>query len=352
MKRNTYVEVNLKNIESNVKKLINDNNEYEYYFGVVKADCYGHNNLDTVKAIIDGGCNYLAVATLDEALEIRREILDIPILCLGIVPVEFIGKCIDNNITITISNKEYLMKILKEKIDKVRVHIKVNTGMNRLGVNNKEDFNDIYRILKENNIEIEGIFTHIYNADDEELTFKQFEKFEKITEDIDLKEIPIIHLCASDATISYKKIPYANGCRFGIAMYGFTEESTLEFLPTFSLYSEVIQINELENETLGYNGAYEVKEKEKIAVIPIGYADGIIRKNTGRKVYINENEYNIVGNICMDMLFVKVDESVRVGDKVTIIKDIKHINEIAKHLETIPYEILCSISKRVPRIYK
>ena len=102
---------------------------------------------------------------------------------------------------------------------------------------------------------------------------------------------------------------------------------------------------------MGYNGRYKVTTPEKIAVVPIGYADGIIRKNTGRNVYINEKSYNIVGNVCMDMLFVKVDDFVKVGDKVTIIKDIQHIEQIAKHLDTIPYEVICSISKRVPRIY-
>ena len=102
---------------------------------------------------------------------------------------------------------------------------------------------------------------------------------------------------------------------------------------------------------VGYGSTYEAKNDEWIGVVPIGYADGIIRKNTGRNVYINEKSYNIVGNVCMDMLFVKVDDFVKVGDKVTIIKDIQHIEQIAKHLDTIPYEVICSISKRVPRIY-
>ncbi len=134
-------------------------------------------------------------------------------------------------------------------------------------------------------------------------------------------------------------------------MYGLMENKQVEIRPTFRLYSEIIQINDVENGTVGYNGNYKVSAPEKIAIVPIGYADGIIRKNTGRNVYINNQSYNIVGNICMDMLFVKVDNFVKVGDKVTIIKDIQHIEQIAKHLDTIPYEIICSISKRVPRIY-
>lgn len=351
MYRNTYVEVNLQNIENNVKNLIKHYSGYKYYFGVVKADCYGHNDIKTVEAIINGGCNYLAVATLEEALKIREKIKDIPILCLGIIPIDFIEECIKSNITITISNIEYLEKLVAQKHNNLKVHIKINTGMNRLGTNNKEEFNKMYEIIKNSNLILEGIYTHIYNSSSKEDTINQFNKFEEITSDIKLEDIPIVHLCASDATMAYAKLPYANGCRLGIAMYGLMENKEIPLLSTFSLCSEVIQVNEVENGTVGYSGNYKVEGRERIAVVPIGYADGIIRKNTGRNVYINNKSYEIVGNVCMDMLFVKVDNSVKVGDKVTIIKDIKHIEEIAKHLDTIPYEVMCSIGKRVPRLY-
>lgn len=351
MYRNTYVEINLKNIENNVRSLINKYNGYKYYFGVVKADCYGHNNIKTVEAIIRGGCNYLAVATLEEALEIRKSITNIPILCLGIIPVEFIKECINNNITITINSIDYLEKIIMKEHNNLKVHIKINTGMNRLGTNNKEEFEKIYKTIKNSNIILEGIYTHIYNSSNNADTLNQFKIFEEITSSVNLEDIPIVHVCASDATILYEKLPYANGCRLGIAMYGLVENKQLKLHSTFSLYSEIIQINTVTNGTVGYNGNYKVNGTEKIAVVPIGYADGIIRKNTGRNVYINNKEYTIVGNVCMDMMFVKVDDSVKVGDKVTIIKDIEHIEKIAKHLDTISYEVMCSIGKRVPRVY-
>jgi len=351
MYRKTYVEINLKNIENNVKTLINKYNNYKYYFGVVKADSYGHTGIETVEAVIRGGCNYIAVATLDEALEIRKDIKNIPILCLGIIPIEYIEECVKNDVTITISNIDYLNELVNKCQNNLKIHIKINTGMNRLGVSNRSDFNYMYKLVKQSNLILEGIYTHIYNALDKESTLKQFNKFEEITNNIELEDIPIVHLSASDATIGYPKRLYANGCRLGIAMYGLEDNKQEGLLSTFSLHSEVIQINDIENETLGYNGTYKTDKKEKIAVIPIGYADGIIRKNTGRCVYINNKQYNIVGNICMDMLFVKVDDTVKVGDKVTLIKDIQHIQEIAKHLDTISYEVLCSIGKRVPRVY-
>ena len=348
MYRNTYVEVNLSSIKNNVKKLIEKYSNYKYYFGVVKADCYGHNGNDTVKTIIDAGCNYLAVATLDEAMEIRKDIKDIPILCLGIIDKKYIPICIENNITITISNLDYIKEL--DSYDNLKVHIKVNTGMNRLGVSSKNEFNEVYKLIKEKNLLLEGVYTHIYNVGDNNDTINQFNTFEIITSDIDLNSIPIVHVGASEATEFYPKKEYANGCRLGIAIYGLIDYPDIEFDSTFSLYSEVIQINKVDSGTVGYNGTYKANN-DLIAVVPIGYADGIIRKNTGRFVYINNKPYKIVGNVCMDMLFVKVDESVKVGDKVTIIKDIEHIKEIANHLDTITYEVICSISKRVPRIH-
>ena len=351
MYRNTYAVVNLKNLKYNVKTLINKYNNYKYYFGVVKADCYGHYDISTVKTIIDAGCNYLAVATLDEALIIREDMKDIPILCLGIIDVKYIPLCIKKNITVTISSLDYVEKI-REENNKLKVHIKVNTGMNRLGVNNKDEFNKICKMVKKKKYLLEGIYTHIYNPQDRNDTINQYKEFEKITEDINLTEIPIIHIGASEATENYPKKDYANGCRLGISMYGLIDCHDIKLKSTFSLNSEVIQINKVTDGVVGYNGEYKINKEEYIAIIPIGYADGIIRKNTGRYVYINNKAYKIVGNICMDMLFVKVDKTVKVGDKVIIIKDNNHIKEIAKHLDTITYEVICSINKRVPRIYK
>ncbi len=350
MYRNTYAEVNLTNIKHNIKKIINTYSDYDYYFGVVKAWCYGHGDINVVKAVIKAGCNYLAVATLDEALEIRGEIEDIPILCLEIVPLDYIKICADNKITITISDVDYLKKVLLMECG-LKVHIKLNTGMNRLGINSRDEFNLIYQMIKDSNLVLEGIYTHIYDALDELTTNQQYKKFEELIADIDLTNIPIVHIGASDVTMRYPKLSYCNGCRLGICMYGLMSEKSSDFLPTFSLYSEVIQINEVEDDIVGYNGAYRVNGKKLIAVVSIGYADGISKKNTGRYVYINDRQYKIVGNICMDMLFVLIDEKVKVGDKVVVIKDIEHIRYIADYLDTITYEVICSIGRRVPRVY-
>ena len=348
MYRNTYIEVNLENIKDNILKIRSNCSGYKYYFGVAKANCYGH-GIEAVRAMIAGGVNYLAVATLDEAIEIRKMNIDMPILCLGIIPLNYIDIAKQYNVTITISNMDYLKEIVK--YNNLVFHLKINTGMNRLGFKDKEEIKNAYDMIKESSNKLEGIYTHIYEASDNDLSSRQINVFKELTSLINLNDIEIIHIGASDYTINYPKLDFVNGCRLGIIMYGLNDRLNLK--STFSLISEVIQINEIKKgETVGYNGTYEALCDSKVAVIPIGYADGIIRENKGRYVYINDNKYEIVGNVCMDMLFVKVDDDVKVNDKVYLIKDNDHINYIASYLDTIPYEIICSFKSRVPIKYK
>ena len=344
------MEVYLDNIKYNVEKIINKYHDYEYYFAVVKASCYGL-GLEPIKKMLEAGCNYLSVATLEEALEIRKLYKDIDILTFGIVDLKYLDLCIENNITITISNIEYLEELIKLKPTDVKVHLKLNTGMNRLGIKRQEEVDYAYNLLLNSNIYLEGIYTHIYDSSNYEHTTNQYKTFEFLTQNIDLNKIKIVHIDASTSLINYPKKEYCNGCRLGIIMYGL-EDNSNNLLSTYKLKSKIIQINEIENESVGYSAKYKTDKKELIGVVPIGYADGFIRKNTGGFVYINNNRYEIVGNICMDMLFVRIDEKVKVGDEVELIKDNNHINEIAKHLDTISYEISCLIGDRVPRIYK
>ena len=344
--RNTYAEINLDNIKNNVENIISNFNDYKYYIGVVKADTYGHNSSEVIKSIIDGGCNYLAVSSLDEALEIRKD-FSIPILCLGIIDTKYIDICIDNNIDITIPSFNYFREI-KEK--KVTCHIKIDTGMNRLGIKEKYEVNEIFNTSS--NITIKGIYTHIYEATNKENTNKQITKFKELTSDIDLNSIEMVHIAQSDTLINYQKLDFCNGCRLGIIMYGLTD-TELKLLDTIKLVSEIIDIKKLKkDETVSYNGTYKAIEDELIGIVSIGYADGVNRKLTGAYIYINDKKYEIIGNICMDMLMVKIDETVKIHDKVYIYKDINHIKYLSNYIDTIPYELICNISKRVPRVYK
>jgi len=243
--RKTYLEIDLNSIESNVRKVISKFNNYKYYFGVVKADAYGCGDSNSAEAIIKGGCNYLAVATFDEAMEIRSKVKDIPILCLGVINPKFINECVKNNITVTINSLEYLKELIRENCNGLKVHIKINTGMNRLGISCKEEVKEIFDIISKEDVEIEGIYTHIYNASSKEDYSNQIEKFRETIEVIDISNVKIIHISASEALVKYYKPDFVNGCRLGIIMYGFTEDKNLNLSSAIRLYSEVIQINEL-----------------------------------------------------------------------------------------------------------
>ena len=347
MYRNTYVEINLKNIKYNVNKIIKKYKDYKYYIGVVKADSYGHNTEKVVKAIIDGGCNYLAVSSLDEALEIRKY-FDIPILCLGIIHSKYAEVCEKNKIDVTVTNLDYLKQIKNYKLN---IHIKVDTGMNRLGLKNKEEFDNIINELENSNLNLKGIYTHVYKANNKKIIEKQINKFKAITNNIDLNKIEIVHIAQSDTLINYPKIDFCNGCRLGIIIYGLNDNS-LNLKSTFSLISEIIEIKRIKKgDEVSYNGKYKAKKDETIGIVSIGYADGVNRKLTNSFVYINNKEYKIIGSICMDMLMVKIDDSVKLSDKVYIYKDIEHIKYLSMYLKTIPYELICNVSKRVPRKY-
>ena len=379
MYRNTYVEVNTNTIKNNIKNIIQYNNKYKYYIGVVKGNAYGH-GLKVGKYMIESGINYLAVSTLDEALEIRNNVdKNIPILILQPVNLENIDICLKNNITITISNYEYYQHLIKLNINNLKVHLKIDTGMNRLGINNKEYINEIYNNKKFN---LEGIYTHLATIGISDDRFdKQINKFRELTKDIDLNKIEIVHLYSSNAFIIHPKLEFANAVRLGIIMYGISprninnkglknflrklkrdytrkklklsiinDDFSIDVKPALKLCSEVSEIKEVDAlEYIGYGNHYKTNEKCKIAIVPVGYMDGLSLNNSGRNVIINNNNYPIVGVINMGMITVKIDDTVKLHDKVIIIKNIR---EISNYTNTTPHQLITSISPILPRIYK
>ena len=387
MYRKTYVEVNIDNLKSNVENIVNNYNEYKYYFGVVKGNCYGHGTKYVINELIDSGINYLAVSNLEEALDVRNINKEIPILILEPIHLEYINICIENNITITVHDYFYAKELLKIELkNKLKIHLKIDSGMNRLGLKNKEKLNEIYNNLKEKtNIEIEGVFTHFatLGINDKDWDI-QLDKFKKLTEDINLEEIPIVHLAKSAAFLEHPKIEFTNGIRLGIAMYGYDPkpifnekgiknklrkikreylkkknnvsstnlEIPFELKPAFNMYTELIQIKEIKKgEFVGYGAAYRATENIKIGIMPVGYDDGIFRKSRGRYVSINNKKYQIIGDVGMGMCAVKIDDVVKINDKVVLIGDNTPIKEVAKHIGTSIYEIMCNIGRNIPRVY-
>ena len=195
---NTYLEINLDTLRNNTKTIIEKYNNYKYYFGVVKSNAYGHGEY-IVNEIIKGGINYIAVSYLEEALKVREYNKEIPILCFVPIDLEELDLATKNNITLTISNLNYLKELIKILNKKIKVHIKLDTGMNRLGFKNKNEVNDAYKLIKENIfMELEGIFTHLSTVGVHDKIYdSEINKFKYLTEDINLKDIPIIHLTSS-----------------------------------------------------------------------------------------------------------------------------------------------------------
>ena len=379
MFRKTYVKINNKNLTNNIKEIISKYNNYKFYFGVVKGNAYGHGDY-IVNDLIKGGINYLAVSSLEEAISIRKYNKEIPILCLEPINLEYIKDILDNNVTITIENIEYVKELIDKKIDKqLKVHIKLDTGMSRLGFTNKEELNESINLLKENNnILLEGIYTHMATSGINDVYYdKQISKFKYLTEDINLKEIPIVHIGRSMTLVNHSKLDFVNGVRLGICMYGFnnsiptptglkkfkrdrllkklnisetTLTNNLNLKTAFSLYTEVMSIRKIKQGSfVGYGANYIANENIIVATLPIGYVDGMNKYM--KYVSINNNKYEIIGDICMDMTMIKIDDTIKLHDKVEIFGDNISIREVSRRLNTNAYHVVTGITTRVPRVY-
>ena len=379
MYRNTYLKIDNHVLKNNIKKIIQKYNNYKYYIGVVKANAYGHGDY-IVNDLIKGGINYLAVSSLEEAVSIRKYNQEIPILVLEPISIEHLEIIQKYNITITIESLEYAKKLSSTKIkDKLNIHLKLDTGMNRLGFKEKDDLNEAINVLRNNkSIFIEGLYTHIGTSGINDIYYdKSIQIFENLTSDINLQEIPIVHLNRSITLVHHKILPYETGVRLGIIMYGFNQSipnptglrkikrallikklgisesilsNDLDLHTAATLYSEVISIKKVsKGEYVGYGANYIAKEDILVATIPIGYNDGI--KQSMQYVSINNKLYPFVGDICMDMIMVKIDETVKLHDQVELFGNNIKIKDVTKRTSTNAYHILTSITTRVPRLY-
>ncbi len=386
MYRKTFIEINLDNIIKNVKNIIKKYPDYKYYIGMVKSNAYGH-GMYVINEMINNGINYLAVSNLEEALDIRRFNKDIPVLCVEPIELDSIDVAIKNNVTITIHDIDYFKKINDQIKKKIKVHIKIDTGMNRLGIKDKDEFNEIVKLIKENdNIYLEGLFTHFATPGvNDKFYDNQISQFKYITSDIDLSKIDIIHLSSSFIMLAHPKIEIANGVRCGTILFGYDiapkklnnspknilrkirnsylikkynisktyENVDIDLKPAFKVKTNVIQIKKIKkHEKVGYGILYEAQKNEIIATLPIGYDDGIGINHENRYVLINNKKYKAVGEISMCMMSVLVDESVKVGDSVTIMGDSITLGMMSRLNNTSIHNTLVNIGKVLPRIYK
>lgn len=383
MYRKTYALIDEDKLKNNIKEIKEKYNNYDYYIGVVKNNAYQH-GVKVVNSLIEGGVNYLAVSSLEEAIDVRKYNGEIPILCLEVIDLEFIFDCINNNVTITVESFEYLEKLNKIKLDfPIKIHLKINTGMNRLGISETKEVDKCFELIKKNkNLVLEGIYTHFATSGISDKYYDdQMNTFMKLTKNIDLNEIPIVHLGRSLTLVNHDKPDFVNGIRLGIIMYGFAQSlkkdntlrgklrdlkrkqlikkysisktylsNDLNLNTAFSLYSTVMSIKKVKNkEFVGYGAKFFAEKDMKVAIIPIGYADGVTINY--KNVFIKNKKYQIIAD-SMDMLMVKIDNSVKVGDKVEIFGENITIKEVCQTNNCNSYRLFNMISNRVPRVYK
>lgn len=369
-KQRTWAQISMSALEHNYRALRAMLPEGCRFLGVVKANAYGHGAVPVARELVRLGCEMLAVACLDEALELRREGIAAPILILGPTPVEFAPQVVEQDITQAVFTME-LARALSEAAAQqgktARVHIKLDTGMSRVGVtahDPREAARKVAELCGVPHLEFEGVFTHFANADeDEDYTMLQFTRFLDTLGELENSygiTFSIRHCAASAAALKYP-CTHLDMVRPGLALYGHYPDESCRgldgqgLIPVMSVYTRVSAVRELPaGAPVSYGGTRVLERDSRLAVLAIGYGDGFSRRLSDRfRVELNGQEVPVLGRICMDMCMVDVTQlpEVKVGDVAVVFGPDKPLEEAAALVGTIPYELLCDISLRLPRIY-
>ena len=368
--RPVWAEIDLDNLAHNLQEIKRLSKSKEI-IATVKADAYGHGALDIAPTLLANGATRLAVAVVNEAVELRRGGIDCPIMVLGFTPDSLIDSILKYDIEQTVYTYDLAEKISKMAIEKnkiAKIHIALDTGMGRIGFTPEEkSLNQVYKISKLPNIIIEGLFSHFSTADayDKSYTNMQFEKFNWFYDKLKEKgvKINIRHIANSAAIIDLPET-HLEGVRPGIILYGYypseeVSKDKIKLKPVMTLKTNIVHLKEMDQgQYISYGRAFQTRRPSIIATLPVGYADGYTRLLFNKaKVIINGSFAPVVGRICMDQCMVDVTDigEVKVGDEVILMGEYKNLkmtaDEIAELLGTINYEITCMISKRVPRVY-
>lgn len=370
--KRTWAEINLDNIVHNYQAIRNRIPDTCKYLAVVKANAYGHGACAVAHAMENAGADYLAVACLDEAEELRSDGITLPILILGHTPARFVGELIANNITQAVTNEETALaynEIASSLGRKLRVHIKVDTGMSRLGFQCSNDLFDtgvaeIIRSCNLSNLDVEGVFTHFAVSDDPDVdssvsyTKNQFNLFMnviKACEDGGIK-FKIRHCANTGASVNYIDEYALDMVRPGLSLYGYGDNGKYDLKPGMTLKTRVLTVKEYPADTtISYGRKYMTEGNTRIGVLGIGYADGLFRGLSNKCAFMTEQGYaEQRGRICMDMCMIDLSDKDQVKEDsiVEIFGENADINKLCDIIDTIPYELVCAVSKRVPRVYK
>ncbi len=368
----TWAEIDLNALKSNLK-FIKQKATGSLVMAVVKANAYGHSVSFVAPFLEKNGVDYFAVSNLDEALQLRELSITAPILILGYTPIEAVELLEKNSITQCVYSLDYAKQLSEKAVEKgikIKIHIKLDTGMSRLGFDCRSNeiwgINDALKCAEMEGFSFEGIFTHFSCADraktaEDGFTDLQFARFKKGVEYFKAKglEPKIAHCCNSAGTL-LDDDKHLDLVRTGIILYGLTPNSELprdnNLTPVMTLKSVVSMVKTINaGDSVNYGKTFTAKRLTKIATVAAGYADGYPRALSGKAyVLIKGKKAPIVGRICMDQLSVDVTEieDVKIGDEVVLFGKDLPVDGLADLCGTIDYEIVCNISPRVPRIVK
>lgn len=368
--KRTWAEVDLTRLEHNYRILRSLTPKGCRFLGVVKANAYGHGAVPVARTLEALGADYLAVACLDEALELRRAGISAPILILGVTPPEYAGVLAAQRLTQTVGDWETaraLSAALSKSGERLTVHIKADTGMSRLGFladegHLEEAAREIAGVGGLPGLHCEGIYTHFAHADgDEDYTMRQFTRFLRLVDRLGEEGVTFaIRHCAASAAVLHYPCTHLDMIRPGIALYGHAPgpgfDHTCCLLPVMSLKTRVAAVRNLGAGTAVSYGCTRVLDRDsRVAVLPVGYADGFFRGfSDALSVSIRGRSVPLLGRVCMDMCMVDVTDlpEAAVGDVAVLYGDEAPVEAGAALLHTISYELLCDISPRVPRLYR
>ena len=381
----TYVEINLDNLSHNLKTIKNKYNDYDYYIPVLKGDAYGHGEY-IVKEIEKNEINYVAVATLEEALNVRKYAKIINILLLEPIDIKYLKTIIKNNLTLTVHRLDYFKVLINILKDNLKIHIKIDTGLGRLGFTKKEDLKECVDLINESKyIELEGIYSHFATIGIFDKKWdKQVENFKNITSLIDVNSIPIRHMGSSITLLNHPKIDFCNGIRFGTIMYGYNISYkidnrglknklrlirnrlnqkkynisksiinvNIDLIPCMNYYTSLLDIKLInKNNSIGYGAIVYLDKDTYVGIIPIGYNNGLGTSSSGGFVIINQKKYRIL-SIGMNMTFIELDKNVNVNNRVVILDNNNiTIGTLSRFFNRTFHEVLLNIGKNNKRVY-
>jgi len=359
--RDAWVEINLEALAQNIREIKKCIPESKKMLAIVKADAYGHGATMLAPTMLASGVDMLGVASVDEGLDLRKAKIKCPILVVGAVPVWSVEDAAKNDISISIFNEEHL-KACKEVYErtglKPSVHVKIDTGMNRIGVRSEVALEYIEQVEKADFLSFEGVFTHLAAAEEEEPTQEQFRRWTDVVSKIDNENL-IFHILNTAGTFSYDI--KSDMVRVGIALYGLYPDLKTDIIykpklrQLMSLKGRITNIHEVKTgEGVSYSHTFVAYEPTRVATVPIGYADGVDRK-LSNKIWgkLNGQKVRQIGNITMDqMIFDLSDVDAQVGDVITLLDDEDlSLDSWAEIIGTINYELTCRLKVRLPRVY-